>query len=195
MTPLDNLRRYSVVLASNSPRRKELFSALGVEFSVRVIGGIGEGYPAGLSPVAVAEYISREKAAAYLPTMAADELIITADTVVAVDGDILGKPSGADEASAMLHRLSGRTHQVVTGVTLTTTERRETFAAESDVTFAALTDDEISYYIERFRPFDKAGSYGIQEWIGMIGITRLEGSYFNVMGLPLQRLYTALKSF
>lgn len=188
----ENIKNYRVVLASNSPRRRELLAGLGIDFEVRVLPDIAEGYPDGLSATQIAEYIAREKADAYRQQMGADELIITADTIVVCGGEVLGKPADAADACRMLHLLSGRTHQVVTGVCLMTAQRQRCFAVETDVTFKALSDEEISYYIERYRPFDKAGAYGIQEWIGYIGVTGINGSYFNVMGLPVQRLYSEL---
>lgn len=180
-----------IILASNSPRRKELLLGLGVDFEVRVLKGIDESYPEGLSMTEIPEHISRQKAIAY--TLAADELLITADTIVWLDGQVLGKPTDEADARRMLKALSGKTHQVVTGVTLRSQQLLHTFSCTTDVTFATLTDEEIDFYVRRFRPMDKAGSYGIQEWIGYIGVTQLEGSYFNVMGLPVQRLYTELK--
>ena len=188
----ENIKNYRVVLASNSPRRRELLAGLGIDFEVRVLPDIAEGYPDGLSATQIAEYIAREKADAYRQQMGADELIITADTIVVCGGEVLGKPADAADARRMLHLLSGRTHQVVTGVCLMTAQRQRCFAVETDVTFKALSDEEISYYINRYRPFDKAGAYGIQEWIGYIGVTGINGSYFNVMGLPVQRLYSEL---
>ena len=172
---------YKIILASNSPRRKELLAGLDVDFEVRIIKGIDESYPITLPTTEIAEYIAQKKAAAYRETMAADELIITADT--------------AADAHRMLHALSGKTHQVVTGVVLTTKGQQEHFSVVSNVTFKELTDDEINYYVETYKPMDKAGAYGIQEWIGYVGVTRLEGSYFNVMGLPVQRIYEALRRF
>lgn len=195
VTPFENLKKYSVILASGSPRRRELLSSIGLDYKVRIIEGINEEYPANLNAEEVPQFISREKAQAYRATMKKNELIITADTVVALDNKILGKPHGKDEAVEMLQFLSGRTHQVITGVTLMTETREETFATTSNVTVAKLLDNEIEYYIEKYKPYDKAGAYGIQEWIGMIGVTGIEGSFFNVMGLPVQRLYTLLKTF
>jgi len=183
------------VLASNSPRRRELLAGLGLEFEVRVLQGIDESYPATMPALETAEYIAVKKAGAYLSQMTDDELIITADTVVIVGDEVLGKPADADEARAMLLKLSGRTHQVVTGVCLTTRQQSSHFSVRTDVTFKSLTDDEITYYIEKYKPYDKAGAYGIQEWIGYIGCTGLHGSYYNVMGLPVQRIYTELQSF
>jgi septum formation protein len=187
--------KYKIVLASNSPRRKELLAGLDVPFEVRVINGIDESYPANLPTRQIAEYISQKKAAAYRETMAADELVITADTIVVLDDEVMGKPHDEADACRMLHALSGKTHQVITGVTLTTTERQQSFSVLTDVTFNQLSDDEINYYVTHYRPFDKAGSYGIQEWIGYVGVTQLNGSYFNVMGLPVQRIYEALRTF
>ncbi|MBP3251617.1 MAG: septum formation protein Maf [Prevotella sp.] len=192
---LDNLKNYHIILASNSPRRKQLLSGLGFDFDVKVLPFINEDYPDGIPAEDIAEYIARKKADAYRRVMLADNLIITADTVVVVGGQALGKPVDAADAHRMLRMLSGRTHQVVTGVCLTTFEQQRHFSVSTDVTFKQLSDEEISYYIETYRPFDKAGAYGIQEWIGYIGVTGLNGSYFNVMGLPVQRIYTELAAF
>ena len=182
-----------IILASNSPRRKELLAGLGYAYEVRVLSDIDESYPDTLKGSEVAAYISCAKAAAYAQNMAADELIITADTIVCLDEQVLGKPADEAEAIAMLRSLSGRTHQVYTGVALTTKAKQTSFVSCSHVTFASLTDEEIQHYVTHYRPMDKAGAYGIQEWIGYIGVERIEGSYFNVMGLPVQRLYTILK--
>ncbi len=182
---------YKIVLASNSPRRKELLAGLGFDYEVRTLQGLDESYPEGLSMEEIPQYISRKKAAAY--TLNPDELLITADTIVYLDGEVLGKPADEAEAKQMLRKLSGKTHQVVTGVTLSTTEMQHSFASVSQVTFAQLSEAEIDHYVTRYRPLDKAGAYGIQEWIGYIGVTRIEGSYFNVMGLPVQRLYSEMK--
>ena len=178
-------------MASNSPRRRELLAGLGLPYEVRIIDGIDESYPASLVVSDVPLFISKKKAQAY--TLAPSELLITADTIVCIDNEILGKPKDNAEACKMLTKLSGRTHQVITGVTLTTTEWTHSFSCSSDVTFASLTEHEILHYVNAYHPLDKAGAYGIQEWIGYIGVTRLEGSYFNVMGLPVQRLYSELK--
>jgi len=188
-------RDYHIILASNSPRRKELLAGIDVNFDVRVIRDIDESYPASLPTKDIAEYISRKKATVYRQQMASDELIITADTIVVLDSEVMGKPHDEADASRMLHELSGRTHQVITGVTLTTIDRQRSFSVETDVTFKSITDEEINYYIQHYKPFDKAGAYGIQEWIGHIGVTALKGSYFNVMGLPVQRIYEALRQF
>ena len=184
--------KYKLILASNSPRRKELLAGLGVPFEVRVLQDIDEHYPENLPVNEVARYIAKEKADAYRRIVAADELIITADTVVIVGDEILGKPVDEADAVRMLKLLSGRTHQVTTGVCLLTAEKERCFDVTTDVTFKTLTDEEIHYYVNRYRPFDKAGAYGIQEWIGYIGVTGLNGSYYNVMGLPVQRIYQEL---
>ena len=184
--------KYKLILASNSPRRKELLAGLGVPFEVRVLQDIDEHYPESLPVNEVARYIAKEKADAYRRIVAADELIITADTVVIVGDEILGKPMDEADAVRMLRLLSGRTHQVTTGVCLLTAEKEHCFDVTTDVTFKTLTDEEIHYYVNRYRPFDKAGAYGIQEWIGYIGVTGLNGSYYNVMGLPVQRIYQEL---
>lgn len=187
--------RYHIILASNSPRRKELLAGLDIPFDVRVIDGIDESFPQDLLTKDIAGYIAKKKADAYQQAMAADELIITADTIVILGQKVMGKPKDAAEAVRMLHELSGHTHQVITGVCLTTKEKQVSFSVETDVTFKTLTDEEIHYYVEHYRPFDKAGAYGIQEWIGHVGVTGMNGSYFNVMGLPVQRIYEALKLF
>ena len=190
-----SFKDYHIILASNSPRRKELLRGLDIAFDVRVQPDIAEDYPADTAPADVAAYISREKANAYKDTIAENELIITADTVVIVGNEILGKPHDDAEAKEMLHKISGRKHQVVTGVCFTTTEKQRCFSVSTDVTFKNLKKEEIDYYIETYSPLDKAGAYGIQEWIGYIGVTALEGSYFNVMGLPVQRIWEELNRF
>ncbi len=193
---MDNLKKYRIVLASNSPRRRELLAGLGIDFEVRVLPDIDESYPEGkLATADIPRYIAEKKAEAYLDRMGSDELIITADTVVIVGDEVLGKPADGDEARVMLGKISGRTHQVVTGVCIVTCGRRKSFSVSTDVTFKVLTDEETDYYISEYRPFDKAGAYGIQEWIGYVGVTGLEGSYFNVMGLPVQRIYSELLDF
>ena len=164
-----------------------------IDFEVRLQDGIDESYPEDLGMTAIPEYISRQKAAAY--NIGSEELLITADTIVYLDGEVLGKPAGAKEACEMLAKLSGRTHQVVTGVTIRTTERIRTFSCVTDVTFATLTMEQIQHYVTKYKPFDKAGAYGIQEWIGCVGVTGINGSYYNVMGLPVQRLNRELAAF
>ena len=182
-----------LILASNSPRRRELLAGLGLDFEVRVLPGIDESYPPELQGGDIPLYISKEKANAYVGQLADDELLITADTIVWLNGEVLEKPKDEADACRMLHELSGQTHQVFTGVSLTTTTKQVSFSCRSDVTFCALTDDEINYYVSHYRPLDKAGAYGVQEWIGYVGVERIEGSFFNVVGLPVQRLYQALK--
>lgn len=190
---LKNLEKYKVILASNSPRRKELLSGLGISYEVKAMSGIEETYPETLSGEEIPVFIAREKAEAYRGTMKPDELIITADTIVWLDGVVMGKPADETTARDMLRNLSGHTHQVITGVCLTAVGFQKSFSTVTDVTFAQLTDEEIDYYVERYEPMDKAGAYGIQEWIGFVGVEKIEGSYFNVMGLPIQRLYKELK--
>ena len=192
---MENLMNYHIILASNSPRRRELLAGLGLDFEVKVLPDIDESYPSDLPAGEIAEYIAREKAQAYRNVMDDNDLVITADTVVIVDNEVLGKPVDADDARRMLRLLSNRTHQVITGVCLTTTKQQHHFSVSTDVTFKQLTDKEINHYIEVYRPFDKAGAYGIQEWIGYIGVTGINGSYFNVMGLPVQRIYSELSAF
>ena len=191
-----------IILASNSPRRRELLTGLGWEYEVRTLPGLDESYPEGLPMEEIPQYISRKKATAY--SLEPDELLITADTIVYLEGEVLGKPANEEEARQMLRKLSGKTHQVVTGVTLTFVNEdsclkdegsiiHHSFASVSQVTFAQLSEREIDFYVTHYHPLDKAGAYGIQEWIGYIGVTSIEGSYFNVMGLPVQRLYTEMK--
>lgn len=187
--------KFKIILASQSPRRRELLAGLGIPFEVRVIEDIDEHFPEQLPASETALYIAKRKAEAYRGQIADDELIITADTVVIVGDEILGKPADEADALRMLRLLSGRTHQVTTGVCLMTTKMQRSFDVTTDVTFKTLTDEEIMYYVNRYKPFDKAGAYGIQEWIGYIGVTGLHGSYYNVMGLPVQRIYTELQAF
>lgn len=192
---LRNLNKYHIVLASNSPRRKELLAGLDIDFEVRVLADIEESYPDSLPVTEIPLYIAVEKAEANRKQMHENELVITADTVVIVDGEVLGKPQSTDDACVMLRKLSGKTHQVTTGVCIMTTDRQSQFAVTTDVTFKELSDEEIEYYVKTYSPLDKAGAYGIQEWIGYVGVTGLNGSYYNVMGLPVQRIYNELKSF
>lgn len=192
---LSHLNKYHIILASASPRRRQLLSSLGIDFEVRTLAGIDESYPDHLQGEAIAAYISKAKAEAYRATLAPNDLVITADTIVSVDGNVLGKPANEAEAHQMLQLLSGRTHEVVTGVTLMTKSQQQTFTATTSVTFAPLTEAEITHYVTHYRPLDKAGAYGIQEWIGMIAVESIQGSYFNVMGLPVQRLYKALRDW
>ena len=190
---LDNLKKYDVVLGSNSPRRRELLNDMGVEFRVEAIKGIDETYPANMRVEEIPVYLARIKAEGH--PLQENELLITADTVVVLDEMVLGKPEGEADAHRMLRSLSGRAHRVISGVCVTTQDRSEAFADTSVVRFAELTDDEIDYYIEHYRPLDKAGAYGIQEWIGNIGISGISGDFYNVMGLPTRKLYQVLKTF
>ncbi len=192
---LDNIKGYKVILASNSPRRKELLGGLDIDFQVRTLPGISEEYPADLDAADIPLYIANEKAEANKAQMAANELLITADTVVVLGNEVLGKPKDDAEARQMLRKLSGKTHLVITGVCLMTTTKQRSFAVKTGVTFKELTDAEIDYYVATYHPTDKAGAYGIQEWIGYVGVTWLDGSYFNVMGLPVQRIYQELQAF
>jgi len=190
---LNNLEKYDVVLGSNSPRRRELLSDMGVKFRVEAIKGIDESYPANLPVGEIPVYLARIKAIGH--PLKPDELLITADTVVVLDDAVLGKPVDDDDARRMLRSLSGRAHRVVSGVCVTTRDRVESFADTSIVHFAELSGDEIDYYIEHYHPLDKAGAYGIQEWIGNIGIAGINGDFYNVMGLPTRKLYQVLKMF
>lgn len=189
---LNNLKKYKVILASGSPRRRELLSGLGIDYTIKVLPDVNEAYPETLKGEDIPLYIAREKAEAYLKEIESDELIITADTIVWLDNEVLGKPTDERQAKVMLRMLSGKTHHVITGVCLTTSEFQKSFTTTTEVTFAKLSEEEIDYYVEKYRPLDKAGAYGIQEWIGFVGVEAINGSYFNVMGLPIQRLYKEL---
>ena len=189
------MKAKKIILASNSPRRRELLAGLDISFEVKVIPGIDESYPEDLPAVEVPQYISKTKADAYLGMIDNDTIVITADTVVVLDDEILGKPVDDDDARRILHKLSGKTHQVITGVCLTSLDKQRVFAVTTGVTFKQFTEQEIDYYVSHYHPLDKAGAYGIQEWIGHIGVTALNGSYFNVMGLPVQRIYMEMQDF
>lgn len=189
------MKAKKIILASNSPRRRELLAGLDISFEVKVIPGIDESYPEDLPTVEVPQYISKAKADAYLGMIDNDTMVITADTVVVLDDEILGKPVDDDDARRILHKLSGKTHQVITGVCLTSLDKQRVFAVTTGVTFKQFTEQEIDYYVSHYHPLDKAGAYGIQEWIGHIGVTALNGSYFNVMGLPVQRIYMEMQDF
>lgn len=192
---LDGLDKYRIILASNSPRRKELLKGLGVNFEVRVLPDIDESYPDTVYGEELPLYLACKKAQAYVSSLHPDELLITADTVVHIDERIiLGKPKSDAEAKDMLRLLSGKTHEVTTGVALTTTSFQRRIYDTSHVTFAPLSEEEIAYYVSHYHPTDKAGAYGIQEWLGYIGVEKIVGSYFNVMGLPVHRLYRELVS-
>ena len=189
---LDNLKKFNIVLASNSPRRKELMSGLGVDYVVKTLPDVDESYPDTLQGEEIPAYISREKAEAYQSMIEPDELLITADTIVWMNGEVLGKPKDREDAIRMLRKLSGASHQVITGVCLTTKGWQNSFTVTTDVTFAVLSEEEIVYYVDKYSPMDKAGAYGVQEWIGFIGVESISGSYYNVMGLPVQKLYLSL---
>lgn len=190
---LANLNKYQVVLASKSPRRQELLRGMGVRFMV-MTKETAEHYPSGLPLDTVPEYLSQQKSMAFSDAELPENfLVITSDTVVIADEQILGKPKDREDALKMLEILSGKTHRVVTGVTVRSATKSKSFAVKSKVTFAALDAEEMAYYVDNYKPFDKAGAYGIQEWIGYVGIVRLNGSFYNVMGLPTRRLYQVLK--
>ena len=192
---LTNLKKYHIILASKSPRRQELLRGMGVDFEI-LTKETPENYPTDLPLDEVPKYLSLQKSLAFKNSeLPADYLLITSDTVVICEGEILGKPKDREDAERMLRMLSGKTHHVVTGVTVRSAEKTESFAVRSNVAFAELEQDEIDYYIEHCLPFDKAGAYGIQEWIGYVGISGLEGSFYNVMGLPTRKLYQCLKLF
>lgn len=187
------LSTFNIILGSQSPRRKELLAGLDIEFTTKVIPGLEETYPDTLQGEEIPIYLAEQKADAY--TLEDNDLLITADTIVWLNGHVYGKPADEAEAREMLRSLSGKTHDVITGVCVRTNKKNVSFASTTKVRFAELTDAEIEHYVNKYRPMDKAGAYGIQEWIGYIGVEHIEGSYFNVMGLPIQRLYTILKQF
>lgn len=189
------INTHQIILASNSPRRKELLSTLHIPFEVNVLPNIDESYPESLSPEEVAPFLSEKKAAQYTNLLKSNTLLITADTIVCNTQSVFGKPKDAADAVKILHQLSGNTHRVITGVTLRNLKRTHTFSSITEVTFCKLSGEEIDFYVANFKPFDKAGAYGIQEWIGHIGVESINGSYFNVMGLPIQRLYQELKKY
>lgn len=192
---LSNLNKYNIILASKSPRRQELLRGMGVKFTI-LTRETPENFPAEMPLDKVPQFLSQQKSKAFdeneLPE---NYLIITSDTVVIAENEILGKPKDRDDALRMLALLSGKTHHVVTGVTVRSAKKVKTFSVKSKVTFAALDADEMAYYVDNYRPYDKAGAYGIQEWIGYVGISGLNGSFYNVMGLPTRRLYQVLKDF
>lgn len=191
---LDNLAKYNIILASKSPRRNELLKMLDIPFSVRTKDGIDESYPADLPAMEVAEYISHKKGKAYSSEIKGNELVITADTVVILDGRIYGKPHSEEEAVEMLMALQGHTHTVATGVCIATKDKIKSFSTYTGVTFSNISEEEARWYVEKYRPLDKAGAYGIQEWIGAAAVAGIEGSFYNVMGLPVHQLYKTLKS-
>jgi septum formation protein len=191
----EKLRKYDIILGSGSPRRKYLLEEMGLDFRVMVNHSLEETWPEGLSSQEIPVYLASLKAEHILEDVPEDSLLITADTIVWMDGEVINKPADRSDAFRMLKQLSGNMHEVLTGVCFRMTSRTHTFCASSLVWFAELSDDEINFYIDHYKPFDKAGAYGIQDWIGYIGVEKIEGSYFNVMGLPLQRMYHELKDF
>ena len=191
----DKLKNYRLILASQSPRRRQLLSDAGIEFTLADRFECDETFPQDMPAEDVAEYLSRLKSEAYPEPLAEGDILLTADTVVIADNRVLGKPSDRAEAIEMISLLSGCDHEVITGCTLRTASRQRSFSVRSKVHFRALDREEIEYYVDCYRPFDKAGAYGIQEWIGYVGIEGIEGSFYNVMGLPVQRLYSILKEF
>ena len=191
----DFKNKYDIILGSQSPRRKELLSGLDVDFLVCTLPDIDESYPESLQGGDIPLFISAKKADAFRPMLQEKTLLITADTIVWLSDKVFGKPADEAEAISMLQDLSGHTHEVFTGVTLTTLHKQKSFVVRTEVTFACLNDEEIYSYVSNYQPFDKAGSYGVQEWIGYIGVESISGSYFNVMGLPVQRLYRELLKF
>lgn len=188
-------KRYNIVLASNSPRRRELLSGLDIDYEVKVLDDIDESYPSSIPLREVAEYLSIKKADAYTSYLKDSDLLITADTIVLLEDEIYGKPVDKEDAIRMLRGLSGKTHEVITGVSLVSKDKAVTFSSVTKVVFGDLSDDEINYYIDKYKPYDKAGSYGVQEWIGYVGVKHMEGSYYNVMGLPIYRVFEELKKF
>lgn len=186
---------YKVILGSNSPRREELLRGIDIDFKIKILPDIDESYPDNLPGEKIAEHVAIKKAKPYIASLNENELVITADTIVLLEGKIYGKPANEEQAKKMLCSLSGKTHSVISGVSLTSVKKQKSFSVTSDVEFEELTDEEIQHYIQHYKPFDKAGSYGVQEWIGYIGVKHINGSYYNIMGLPIQRLYRELKKF
>jgi septum formation protein len=190
---LHNLSNLSIILASKSPRRQELLKGLDIKFEIRT-KEIEESYPKELKAIDVPEFLAKKKANAFQKELKTNEVLITCDTIVILESEILEKPKDDQEAKQMIRKLAGKSHLVVTGVCISTLDQEIVFKDTAKVTFTTLTEEEINYYVDKYKPFDKAGSYGVQEWIGYIGIERMEGSYYTVMGLPVQKLYSALKT-
>ncbi|WP_303917379.1 Maf-like protein [Draconibacterium sediminis] len=185
---------YNFILASKSPRRQELLKSLGIDFQVKT-KDVNENYPPEISPDQIPGYLAEKKAKAFSNELNNNDLLITADTIVVLNGKVLEKPEDYDHAYKMLLELSGKMHEVITGVCLSSTKKSVVFSSLTNVQFKKLSEAEIDYYISNYKPFDKAGAYGIQEWIGAIGISHIEGSFYNVMGLPLQKLYEEIQKF
>jgi septum formation protein len=190
----DQFKNYRVILASRSPRRQQLLRELGLKFDV-VIKEYEEIYPENLSGEEIARFVAHEKAASFKDNISDNEIVIAADTIVWCNNKVLGKPLDHDDATRILKKISGNTHEVITGVSLRSQTKELTFSESAKVTFETMTEEEISYYIDEYKPYDKAGAYGIQEWIGIIACSHIDGSYFNVVGLPVQRLYKELQRF
>ena len=195
MLLIDRLKNHRILLASKSPRRRELLAGCGIDFEIAEGRDTEECFPADMPLGEVAEYLSKVKSDAYADTLTEGDILITADTVVIASGEILGKPKDREDAARMLRLLSGAEHEVVTGVTLRSIGKCESFSSVSKVCFRALSKEEIDHYIDTFKPYDKAGAYGIQEWIGYVAISGIVGSFYNVMGLPVQRLWVELEKF
>lgn len=192
---LDKIKNYRIILGSQSPRRQHLLKELGISFTVEVLNGIDESYPKGLVYEEIPVYLATHKAQYYKYLLDRQTILITADTIVCLENQVINKPNNRSEAVSILKKLSGKKHEVLTGICLKTVGKEETFCIKTDVYFCTLSDEEINYYVDNFKPFDKAGAYGIQEWIGYVGIEKIEGSYFNVMGLPVRELYQKLSEF
>ena len=190
----DHLKKYHIILASQSPRRQQMLKEMGISFEIRV-KEYPEIYPPGLDGRRIAEFLAREKALMLRNEISDNEIVITADTIVWCNNEVLGKPADANDARRMIRALSGNIHEVITGVTLLSAKREHTFSESTEVSFETLTDEEINFYIAEYKPYDKAGAYGIQEWIGIAACNRINGSYFNVVGLPVHRLYRELENF
>jgi len=191
---IDNLNNFKIILASRSPRRQQLLRELGLKFDV-VIKEYPETYPEGLSGEEIAIYVAHEKASSFKNEISDNEIVIAADTIVWCNNKVLGKPLDFEDAKRILNEISGNTHEVITGVSLFSLSKEITFTDSTKVTFETLSEEEIHYYIDKFKPYDKAGAYGIQEWIGLISCSHIDGSYFNVVGLPVQKLYKELQNF
>jgi len=191
---IDNLNKYRIILASRSPRRQQLLRELGLKFDV-ALKEYSETFPEGLNGEEIARYVALEKALSFKNEISEYEIVITADTIVWCNNMVLGKPYNYEDAIRILKEISGNTHEVITGVCLYSNTKEKTFSVSTKVTFETLSEEEIRFYVDKFNPYDKAGAYGIQEWIGIIGCSRIEGSYFNVVGLPVQRLYKELQNF
>ena len=191
---IDNLNNFKIILASRSPRRQQLLRELGLKFDV-VIKEYPETYPEDLSGEEIAIYVAHEKASSFKNEISDNEIVIAADTIVWCNNKVLGKPLDFEDAKRILNEISGNTHEVITGVSLFSLSKEITFTDSTKVTFETLSEEEIHYYIDKFKPYDKAGAYGIQEWIGLIACSHIDGSYFNVVGLPVQRLYKELQNF